>query len=470
MNRAPSVNHPTGPAVAPAAVRTAPVEIAAAESSRQSALVALGRRAVAASDTTLLLQDAASLAAETLDAEFSSVAELLPGGGAFNVRLSNTKGGPPLVYQTPAGEADSLAGLALGSGHPVLIDDLAAGDRVADPRLARHGVRSAIVCPLRLDDEAFGALGVYLATPNRFSPSDVLFVETISHLITTTIARDHAERRLAAERTFAATVLETVEALVLVLNPAGRLLKLNRAAEKITGFDSDEVFDRPLYGALVVPEEVELIKGVFEKLQRGEAPVAFDSSILTKHSQRRRISWSFSIQRDPRGQLTAILGTGVDVTDKCAAESLLAEARSAANQAQQQSEQLSSQLEQVRSLVLNDDAPAQGKLRPFQQLLDPAGGDRRKKPRRAYPYIQLLASMKDDRLPGRSAFKEVLCHDISASGFSFYSPTPPASDTLVVAFGTRDTYTYLKAHVVHCRRTEDGRFLVGCQYTGRVQV
>ena len=56
-------------------------------------IVALGRRAVAASDTTLLLQDAASLVAESLDAELSSVAELLPDGSDFNVRLSNAKGG-----------------------------------------------------------------------------------------------------------------------------------------------------------------------------------------------------------------------------------------------------------------------------------------------------------------------------------------------------------------------------------------
>ncbi len=78
--------------------------------------------------------------------------------------------------------------------------------------------------------------------------------------------------------------------------------------------------------------------------------------------------------------------------------------------------------------------------------------------------------MKDNKLPHRAAFEEVLCHDISASGFSFFARQPPASDILVVAFGTRATYTYLKAHVVHCRRTEDGsKFLIGCHYTGRVQ-
>ena len=467
-SRTPGIDATWAPAVPPADLAPG---ASGSESSRQSALVALGRRAVAASDTTLLLQDAASLVAESLDAELSSVAELLPDGSAFNVRLSNAKGGAPLVFQSGTGETESLAGYALGSGHPVLIADLAVDGRAVDARLSRQGVRSAIVCPLRLDDQAFGALGVYLSTPGRFTPSDVLFVETISHLITTTIAREHAERRLAAERTFAATVLETVEALVLVLNPAGRLLKLNRAAEKITGFESDEVFDRPLFNVLIVPEEVDLIKGALERLHNGQSPVAFDSSILTKHSLRRNISWSFSVQRDAKGCLSAIVATGVDVTDKCAAEALLAEARDAATHAQQQTEELSSQLEEVRTQLSTAGDEARGGLRPFQQLRETPGSDRRQKPRRAYPYIQLIAPMKDDRLPVRSAFSEVLCHDISASGFSFFAPQPPPTDALVVAFGTRNTYTYLKAHVVHCRRTEDGgKFLIGCQYTGRVQV
>ena len=46
--------------------------------SRQTALAALGRRAMAASDVLLLMQDAASLLAETFNAPLSCVAELLP--------------------------------------------------------------------------------------------------------------------------------------------------------------------------------------------------------------------------------------------------------------------------------------------------------------------------------------------------------------------------------------------------------
>ena len=162
--------------------------------------MALGRRAVAASDVTLLMQDAAALVAEMLDADYSSVAELAPGGGVFHVRLCSAKSSAPLEFDVPAGETKSLAGYALAGGHPVAVADLAADTAVVDDRLVRHGIRAAIVCPLKLNDRAFGALGVYRASPTPFAAADVLFVETISHLITTTIARERTERELAAQR------------------------------------------------------------------------------------------------------------------------------------------------------------------------------------------------------------------------------------------------------------------------------
>ncbi len=363
-----------------------------------------------------------------------------------------------------------MAGHAIGIGHPIIVVDITKDTRAGDSHLLRQGVRSAIVCPLKLHERAFGALAVYQVTPRQFDPSDVLFVETISHLITTTIARERTERQLAAEREFAATVLETVEALVLVLTPAGRLMRLNRAAERITGFESDEVWDRPVFNALVVPEEVELIKGALEQLKNGKSPVTFDSSILTKHGERRKIAWNYSAQRDARGAVTAVLGTGIDITDKTATEALLADAQAAVTAAKQQTKDLASELEQTRSEAVETDGKRGKGLRPFQQMKDPSGTDRRQKPRRAYPYIQLIAPMVSDKLPSRTSFEKVLCHDISASGFSFYSRRPPLSDVLVVAFGSRAAFTYLKAQVVHCQRTPDGsKYLIGCHYTGRVE-
>ncbi len=57
----------------------------------------------------------------------------------------------------------------------------------------------------------------------------------------------HAEEALQNERNFASAVVDTVAALVLVLDPEGRIVRFNRACEQTTGYDSSEVAGRQVW-------------------------------------------------------------------------------------------------------------------------------------------------------------------------------------------------------------------------------
>src|SRR4030095_1642513 len=52
------------------------------------------------------------------------------------------------------------------------------------------------------------------------------------------------EEALQEERNFASAVLDTVGALVLVLDPDGRIVRFNRACERTTGYLSGDVVGR----------------------------------------------------------------------------------------------------------------------------------------------------------------------------------------------------------------------------------
>ncbi|MDZ7620566.1 MAG: GAF domain-containing protein, partial [Patescibacteria group bacterium] len=163
---------------------------------RQEAIVALGRRAVAPPALSILLQDAAALLAEMFDSEFSGVAEVLPDGGTLRHHLtSRDEAGDstPCDHQeTVVGGGLSLPGYAIEAAHPVVVADLGQEHRFTDLFLRRHGIVSAVAAPLRLRGEAFGALGAYSTRRQHFHKDDVLFMETISHLIATTIGRCRA--------------------------------------------------------------------------------------------------------------------------------------------------------------------------------------------------------------------------------------------------------------------------------------
>lgn len=97
--------------------------------------------------------------------------------------------------------------------------------------------------------------------------------------------------------------------------------------------------------------------------------------------------------------------------------------------------------------------------------------NRRGPQRRNYRCIQRLAPCTGDQVPGMSEFREVICQDLSAGGFSYLTPTPPETDTLAVELGKAPVLIYVTACVVHVSEIQSGaerQYLVGCRFTGRL--
>jgi diguanylate cyclase (GGDEF)-like protein len=99
--------------------------------------------------------------------------------------------------------------------------------------------------------------------------------------------------------------------------------------------------------------------------------------------------------------------------------------------------------------------------------------DRRNQPRRPFPTNQFVAPYVEGRLPTRETFVQVRCHDISSGGFSFLLSQPPEFETFVVALGMPPNVTYLTGRVMHSTPApadDNSMFLVGCRFTGRVEL
>lgn len=148
-----------------------------------------------------------------------------------------------------------------------------------------------------------------------------------------------AERRQADETLMLGgeltnAVLDTVGALVVVLDPEGRIVSFNRACERTTGYLSAEVEGRPFWDFLLVPEEVDPVKAVFAQLQTGEVPNAFENYWVAKDGSRRWITWSNTALADENGAIQYILGTGIDITEHRKAEEKLQHALEESRQRQ----------------------------------------------------------------------------------------------------------------------------------------
>jgi PAS domain S-box-containing protein len=312
--------------------------------------------------------------------------------------------------------------------------------------------------------------------PREFDEEDVLFVETIAHLASAAISRIRAEESLAEQQRLARGVLQTVEALVLFLNGKGQVVSANPACQRLTGFSLEEIRGRYVWDVFCIPEEAETFRQHMVQLREEKVTVEYESCLLTKHAEQCHITWSCNAIENGDGALDSIIATGIDVTEQY-------RARAEAERAVQTAEQARQVMARALLAAERGNAPSRTDWSVPKQPADKVPAmtnsadlpshvayERRRQPRRAFPYKQRIAPILDEKLPDRKVFEEVQCRDVAASGFSFLHPTPPVSDTLVVALGVPPNMSYLVAQVVHVTRFDDRgqeRYLVGCKYIGR---
>jgi PAS domain S-box-containing protein len=126
----------------------------------------------------------------------------------------------------------------------------------------------------------------------------------------------HTERALQQERNFVTGILETVGALVTVLDQGGRIIRFNRACELTTGYAFDEVRGKCFWEFFTLPEEVARARTVIAQLHADLLPQEFQSHWVTRHGTSRLIAWSSSLLPDSEGRPQYIIATGVDITER----------------------------------------------------------------------------------------------------------------------------------------------------------
>ncbi len=130
------------------------------------------------------------------------------------------------------------------------------------------------------------------------------------------VERSRAQDVLDKERDFISILLDTVGALVCVLDSEGKIVIFNRACEEMTGYKFHEVAGKYVWDCFLLEEEIEPVKQVIRDLQNGQFPSRYENYWLTKDGKRRLIVWSNTVLQDDSGRVINIIGTGIDITEK----------------------------------------------------------------------------------------------------------------------------------------------------------
>ncbi len=125
-------------------------------------------------------------------------------------------------------------------------------------------------------------------------------------------------RFLRSEKTslvFVERLLDTLDALVVVLTPDGNIVFLNRKCEFATGYPLAEVAGRKVSEVFLLPEETDEVMQVLSDLRNKQYPNQHQNSWLTREGKELRIEWSNTALIDDTGKVGYIIAMGLDISE-----------------------------------------------------------------------------------------------------------------------------------------------------------
>lgn len=129
-----------------------------------------------------------------------------------------------------------------------------------------------------------------------------------------------AQAALQRQRDFSEGIIETAQAIILVLDTNGHVVRINPFMERLCGYSQDEVRGMDWFGTFVPKERREDVRGLFRQaLEEADTDGNVDY-MITRDGRQLEIEWWSRRLKDPDGKVTGLLCIGQDVTDRLLSE------------------------------------------------------------------------------------------------------------------------------------------------------
>jgi len=124
------------------------------------------------------------------------------------------------------------------------------------------------------------------------------------------------EEELQNERNVVSAILDTVGALVVVLDRDGRIVRFNRACQQISGRSLEQTVGQPLWNVFLIDEEKEQFQKIFRRIWEKQSRSEYETSWIARDGSRRTIAWSAAVLPAAKQTPSYMIASGIDVTEQ----------------------------------------------------------------------------------------------------------------------------------------------------------
>ncbi|HXR38265.1 MAG TPA: PAS domain S-box protein [Terracidiphilus sp.] len=217
---------------------------------------------------------------------------------------------------------------------PLLIHDAGQDTRFPPtgvPVSGANSCRSYVGVPLISSaQQVVGTLAVLAQGPGCFNQQHITLLEVLGRQAVTRLelyariraqeqavrARQRTERALAIERCFVAATLDSVPALVAVLDTSGRTVRLNHSCVQLTGLSLADAVGRLFVDGVLEPDDRPWASAKLRDAATGQVSGPHETAWRVAGGQSRRVSWTLRPLQGPNGEIQYLIVSGQDVTNQ----------------------------------------------------------------------------------------------------------------------------------------------------------